>query len=333
MKQNILSGMRPTGKLHLGNLYGALINWIKFQDEDYNRFYFAADLHALTTGFESSRDIYRNTIEMVIDWLAFGLDENKNTIFIQSLVKEHAELFLLLSMITPVGWLERVPSYKDQVQQLGKDKTANFGFLGYPVLMSADIIIYKAAYVPVGIDQVAHLEFARELVRRFNAFVGKKVFIEPQPKLTESPKILGLDGRKMSKSYGNAIYLSDSEEETSKKIKVMFTDPRRKRKTDPGVAEECGVFMLHKVFTDTDKQLEIKNACSKAAIGCVDCKKILSKNINAKLSGPRNRRKELEKRENYITDILRDGSKKAAAVARKTLEEAKDGVFGCNFYR
>ncbi len=333
MKQNILSGMRPTGRLHLGNLYGALINWIKFQEEDYNRFYFVADLHALTTGFDNSKDIYSNTIEMVIDWLAFGLDENKNTIFVQSLVREHTELFLLLSMITPVGWLERVPSYKDQVQQLGKDKTANFGFLGYPVLMSADIIIYKASYVPVGVDQVAHLEFTRELVRRFNAFVGKKVFIEPQPKLTKSPKILGLDGRKMSKSYGNAIYLSDSEEETSKKINVMFTDPRRKRKTDPGVAEECGVFMLHKIFTDINKQKEIKSACSKATIGCVECKKILSKNINAKLREARNRRKELEKRKDYIVDILRDGSKRASTVAKKTLEEAKDGIFGCNFYR
>ena len=327
MKKTILSGMRPTGNLHLGNLYGALSNWIELQKEDYNRFYFVADWHALTTGFKDSKEIPDNSIEMVADWLSFGLDEKKSTLFVQSLVKEHAELFLLLSMATPVGWLERVPSYKDQIAQLGKDKTSNYGFLGYPVLMAVDIIIYKAHLVPVGIDQVAHLEFTREIVRHFNSSVGKDIFIEPQPLLTQSAKILGLDGRKMSKSYGNAIYLSDTKEETEKKLKVMFTDPRRKRRTDPGVAEECGIFMLHKIFTEKNEQDEIKHACSKAEIGCVECKKILSKNLNDALEPIRQKRQELINKKDDIRDILSEGSKKASKYAKNTLEEVRDAIF------
>ncbi len=327
MRETILSGMRPTGKLHLGNLYGALYNWIQLQEKDYNRFYFVADWHALTTGFKDSKEIPENSIEMVADWLSFGLDENKSTIFVQSLVKEHAELFLLLSMVTPVGWLERVPSYKDQIAQLGKDKTSNYGFLGYPVLMAVDIIIYKANLVPVGIDQVAHLEFTREIVRHFNSSVDRDVFVEPQPLLTQAAKILGLDGRKMSKSYDNAIYLSDSKEETEKKLRVMFTDPRRKRRTDPGVAEECGVFMLHKVFSGKEQQNEIKRACSKAEIGCVECKKILSENLNKTLEPVREKRKELLNKKDYIKDILKEGSKRASEFAKNTLEEVRDAIF------
>ncbi len=327
MKKTILSGMRPTGNLHLGNLYGALSNWIELQKEDYNRFYFVADWHALTTGFKDSKEIPDNSIEMVADWLSFGLDEKKSTLFVQSLAKEHAELFLLLSMATPVGWLERVPSYKDQIAQLGKDKTSNYGFLGYPVLMAVDIIIYKAHLVPVGIDQVAHLEFTREIVRHFNSSVGKDIFIEPQPLLTQSAKILGLDGRKMSKSYGNAIYLSDTKEETEKKLKVMFTDPRRKRRTDPGVAEECGIFMLHKIFTEKNRQDEIKHACSKAEIGCVECKKLLSKNLNDALEPIRQKRQELINKKDDIRDILSEGSKKASKYAKNTLEEVRDAIF------
>ncbi len=327
MKKTVLSGMRPTGILHLGNLYGALQNWINLEKENYNRFYFVADWHALTTGLESSKDIPDNTINMVIDWLAFGLSYEKNTLFVQSLVKEHAELFLLLSMITPVSWLERVPSYKDQMAQLGKAKTSNYGFLGYPVLMAADIIIYKAHYVPVGLDQVAHLEFTRELVRHFNHTTKSKVFIEPQPLLTEVPKILGLDGRKMSKSYDNAIYLSDNEEETANKIKVMFTDPRRKRRTDPGVAEDCGVFMLHKIFSPKTLQEEIKEACSKATIGCVDCKKKLIENLNSTLRPIREKRKELMDKKGFVKEILIEGSKTASKTASKTLEEVRDAIF------
>ncbi len=333
MRKTVLSGMRPTGILHLGNLYGALQNWIDLEKENYNRFYFVADWHALTTGFDDANNILESTINMVIDWIAFGLSPEKNTIFIQSLVKEHAELFLLLSMITPVGWLERVPSYKDQIAQLGKAKTSNYGFLGYPILMAADIIIYKAHYVPVGLDQVAHLEFTRELVRHFHNLTQTNVFIEPQPLLTKVPKILGLDGRKMSKSYGNAIYLSDSEEETAKKIKVMFTDPRRKRKTDPGVAEECGVFMLHKIFTPKETQNEIKDACSKATIGCVECKKKLINNLNSALKPVREKREKLLNKKEYVKEMLTEGSKKAQDVASKTLEEVRDAIFSAKRFR
>ncbi len=333
MKKTVLSGMRPTGNLHLGNLYGALKNWIALEKENYNRFYFVADWHALTTGFDNSKEIPENTINMVIDWLAFGLSPEKNTLFVQSLVKEHAELFLLLSMITPVGWLERVPSYKDQIAQLGKAKTSNYGFLGYPVLMAADIIIYKAHYVPVGLDQVAHLEFTRELVRHFNNITKARVFIEPQPLFTEVPKILGIDGRKMSKSYDNAIYLSDSEEETAKKIKIMFTDPRRKRKTDPGVAEECGVFMLHKIFSPKQLQDEVKEACAKATIGCVECKKKLTENLNKSLKPVREKRELLINKKEDVKEILVEGSKKASKEASKTLEEVRDAIFSTNRLR
>ncbi len=333
MKKTVLSGMRPTGNLHLGNLYGALKNWIELEKEDYRRFYFVADWHALTTGFDNSKEIPENTISMVIDWLAFGLSPEKNTLFVQSLVKEHAELFLLLSMITPVGWLERVPSYKDQIAQLGKAKTSNYGFLGYPVLMAADIIIYKAHFVPVGLDQVAHLEFTRELVRHFNNTTKTKVFIEPQPLLTEVPKILGIDGRKMSKSYDNAIYLSDSEEETAKKIRVMFTDPRRKRRTDPGVAEDCGVFMLHKIFSPKQLQDEIKEACSQATIGCVECKKKLIENLNNTLRPIREKRKSLINKKGDVKELLVEGSKEASKEASKTLEEVRDAIFSASRLR
>ncbi|MGC8822796.1 MAG: tryptophan--tRNA ligase [Desulfurella sp.] len=323
----VLSGMRPTGKLHLGNLYGALQNWINLQDK-YKCYYFVADWHALTTGFSESKEIYNNTLEMIIDWLAFGLDPKKSTLFVQSLVKEHAELFLLLSMITPVGKLERVPSYKDQIAQLGESRTANYGFLGYPVLMSADIIIYKANYVPVGIDQIAHLEFTREIVRSFNNIVQKEVFIEPEPLLSEFPKILGTDGRKMSKSYGNAIYLADSEDETAQKIKTMFTDPRRLRRTDPGVAKECGVFMLHNIFTDKQTCNEIEYSCANASIGCTDCKKILIKNLNEKLRPIREKRKQLqENKKNEIIENIRESSKTASQAAKETLNIAKEAIF------
>ncbi|MGB9745100.1 MAG: tryptophan--tRNA ligase [Desulfurella sp.] len=323
----VLSGMRPTGKLHLGNLYGALQNWINLQDK-YKCYYFVADWHALTTGFSESKEIYNNTLEMIMDWLAFGLDPKKSTLFVQSLVKEHAELFLLLSMITPVGKLERVPSYKDQIAQLGESRTANYGFLGYPVLMSADIIIYKANYVPVGIDQIAHLEFTREIVRSFNNIVQKEVFIEPEPLLSEFPKILGTDGRKMSKSYGNAIYLADTEDETAQKIKTMFTDPRRLRRTDPGVAKECGVFMLHNIFTDKQTCNEIEYSCANASIGCTDCKKILIKNLNEKLRPIREKRKQLqENKKNEIIENIRESSKTASQAAKETLNIAKEAIF------
>lgn len=322
----VLSGMRPSGKLHLGNLYGVLKNWIELQDK-YKCYYFVADWHALTTGFNESKAIYDNTLEMIIDWIAFGLDTQKVCIFVQSLVKEHAEFFLLLSMITPVGKLERVPSYKDQILQLGENRTANYGFLGYPVLMSADIMLYNANYVPVGQDQLAHLEFTRELVRSFNGFTQREVFIEPEALLSEFPKILGTDGRKMSKSYNNAIYLADSPEETAQKIKTMFTDTRRKRRTDPGVAKDCGVFMIHEVFTDNQTCNEIEISCAKATIGCSDCKKILIQNLNSALEPIRQKRQHLKEQKDKIIENIIESSKTASISAKETLNSAKEAIF------
>lgn len=324
----VLSGMRPTGNLHLGNLYGALNNWIKLQNEDYETFYFVADLHALTTDFTHSTHLREETMNMAIDWFSFGLNPEKSTIFIQSKIKEHAELFTILSMITPISWLERNPSYKDGVSQIGEKTAGNLGFLGYPVLMTADIVMYKARYVPVGADQLPHLELAREIVRRFNYLTKKDVLLEPQALLSTAPKILGIDGRKMSKSYGNAIYLSDSEEETREKIKVMFTDPQRLRRNDPGRPSICGVFYLHQIFSGKQEVREIEEGCRNASIGCVDCKNILIKNINEKLRPYREKREIWKKRKEDILSIFEEGTKKAHRESEKTMEEVREAVFG-----
>ncbi|MEA1994805.1 MAG: tryptophan--tRNA ligase [Campylobacterota bacterium] len=324
----VLSGMRPTGNLHLGNLYGALNNWIKLQNENYQTFYFVADFHALTTDFAHSTHLKEETMNMAIDWFSFGLSPEKSTIFVQSKIKEHAELFTIFSMITPVSWLERNPSYKDVISQIGEKSAGNFGFLGYPVLMTADITMYKARYVPVGFDQLPHLELAREIVRRFNYLTKKDVFLEPQALLSTAPKILGIDGRKMSKSYGNAIYLSDNEEETRKKIKGMFTDPQRLRKNDAGRPDMCGVFYLHQIFSDKQKIKEIEEGCKNASIGCVDCKNILIKNINEKLRSYREKRTIWEKRKEDILSIFEEGARKARQESEKTMEEAREAVFG-----
>lgn len=324
----VLSGMRPTGNLHLGNLYGALNNWIKLQNENYQTFYFVADFHALTTDFAHSTHLKEETMNMAIDWFSFGLNPEKSTIFVQSKIKEHAELFTIFSMITPVSWLERNPSYKDVVSQIGEKAAGNFGFLGYPVLMTADITMYKARYVPVGFDQLPHLELAREIVRRFNYLTKKDVFLEPQALLSTAPKILGIDGRKMSKSYGNAIYLSDNEEETRKKIKVMFTDPQRLRKNDAGRPDMCGVFYLHQIFNDKQRIKEIEEGCKNASIGCVDCKNMLIKNINEKLRPYREKRVIWEKRKEDILSIFEEGARKARQESEKTMEEVREAVFG-----
>ncbi len=324
----VLSGMRPTGNLHLGNLYGALNNWIKLQNEDYETFYFVADLHALTTDFTHSTHLREETMNMAIDWFSFGLNPEKSTIFIQSKIKEHAELFTILSMITPISWLERNPSYKDGVSQIGEKTAGNLGFLGYPVLMTADIVMYKARYVPVGADQLPHLELAREIVRRFNYLTKKDVLLEPQALLSTAPKILGIDGRKMSKSYGNAIYLSDSEEETREKIKVMFTDPQRLRRNDPGRPSICGVFYLHQIFSGEQEVREVEEGCRNASIGCVDCKNILIKNINEKLRPYREKREIWKKRKEDILSIFEEGTKKAHRESEKTMEEVREAVFG-----
>ena len=332
-KKRVVSGMRPTGLIHLGNFHGALANWIKIQD-DYEAFFFVADWHALTSDYESPEHISQNRKNMLLDWISAGIDPEKCTIFIQSSIKQHAELFLLLSMITPVPWLERNPTYKEQITQLSNKDLSTFGFLGYPVLQAADIIIYKANYVPVGIDQVPHVEITREIARRFNYLYGK-VFPEPEVILTQSPKILGIDRRKMSKSYNNAIYLADSPEDVQKKVLAMITDPQRARKNDPGDPLICNVYEFHKLYTDAEKISEIFEQCSKAEIGCVECKKILAKNLIAALSPIREKREYYIKHYDLIDDIIAAGNMRAEEAAKETMGEVRDAIKICHekYYR
>lgn len=323
-KKRILSGMRPTGPLHLGNLHGALLNWIQMQDE-YDCFYFIADWHALTSDYENTDKITGYVREMMIDWLSAGLSPEKSTLFVQSHVKEHAELFLLLSMITPVPWLERNPTYKDQIVQLSNKDLSTFGFLGYPVLQAADIIMYKANGVPVGIDQVPHVEITREIARRFNYLYGE-VFPEPDSILTKTPKILGTDRRKMSKSYNNAIYLGDSPEIIRKIVATMITDPQRARKSDPGNPEVCNVFEFHKIYSDPDTQKKINKECRSAQIGCVECKKIMAENLIKALEPMREKRAYYMQQPKMVDDIIKTGSDKACAVASRTMEEVRAAI-------
>ena len=323
-KKRILSGMRPTGPLHLGNYHGALDNWIGMQ-EAYDCFFFIADWHALTSDYENPGNIRRFVQEMMIDWLSAGLSPDKCTLFVQSSVMEHAELFLLLSMFTPVPWLERNPTYKDQIIQLENKDLSTFGFLGYPVLQAADIIMYKANGVPVGIDQVPHIEITREIARRFNYLYGN-VFPEPDAILTQSSKILGLDRRKMSKSYNNAIYLSDSPEDIRAKVSTMITDPNRARRKDPGNPEICNVFEFHKLYSPPSVVEEINGQCRSAAIGCVDCKKIMAENLISALASIREKRKFFEERPEMVLDIIASGNQKAQAVARQTMKEVRSAV-------
>jgi tryptophanyl-tRNA synthetase len=321
-RKRVLSGMRPTGRLHLGHLFGALDNWKKLQDE-YDCFFFIADWHALTTDYGDPSQIKTFTIEVVLDWLAAGLDPKKATFFVQSHLPEHAELHLLFSMFTPLAWLERVPTYKEQREQITDKDLSTYGFLGYPLLQAADILIYKAHYVPVGVDQVPHVELTREVARRFN-FLYKPVLVEPEALLTEFPKIPGTDGRKMSKSYDNAIFLSDSPEEITAKIKPMVTDPARKRRSDPGNPEVCPVYDLHKVFTpQAERDSYIVPGCTTAGIGCLDCKEVLLKHMLPVLSPISKRRAELARDPSTVLDILEDGTARAKKVASETLTEAK----------
>jgi tryptophanyl-tRNA synthetase len=310
--------MRPTGRLHLGNYLGALDNWVRLQ-ESHDCFFFIANWHALTTGADDVRDIPANTVEMVADWLGAGLDPTRSTIFVQSWVPEHAELHLLFSMITPLGWLERVPTYKEMVDQLGIE-SPSYGLLGYPLLQAADILMYKPRWVPVGIDQVPHVELTREVARRFNHSFGE-VFPEPQAKLTEIPKVPGTDGRKMSKSYGNAIYLSDPAEVISGKIRPMMTDPARKRRSDPGNPDVCPVFDLHRIFTPPADREWAATGCRTAGIGCLDCKAKLLEHLQPALAPIRERRQAFAEKPDRIVDILREGSARARQVARTTMEE------------
>jgi tryptophanyl-tRNA synthetase len=317
-RERVLSGMRPTGQVHLGNYLGALANWVTLQD-GYECFFFVANWHALTTGVENVHEVPGATIEMIADWLGAGLDPGRSTIFIQSLVPEHTELHLLFSMITPVAWLERVPTYKEQVEQLGIE-SPSYGLLGYPLLQAADILMYMPRWVPVGIDQVPHVELTREVARRFNHAFGP-VFPEPQAKLTEIPKVPGTDGRKMSKSYGNAIYLSDPAETVRRKVRPMVTDPARQRRSDPGNPEVCPVFDLHRIFTPPADREWAATGCRTAGIGCLDCKDKLLQHMEPVLAPIRERRRQFAEKPDLIVDVLHEGSRRARRAAQATMDE------------
>jgi tryptophanyl-tRNA synthetase len=323
-KQRVLSGMRPTGNLHLGNYLGALDNWVRLQD-DYDCFFFVASWHALTTDAQNSSQAPESTIEMAADWLGAGLDPERSTLFIQSLVPEHAELHLLFSMVTPVGWLERVPTYKEMIEQLGL-ASPSYGLLGYPLLQAADILMYKPQWVPVGVDQVPHVELTREVARRFNNTWKRPVFPEPGAKLTSIPKVPGTDGRKMSKSLGNAICLTDTPEEITAKIKPMVTDPARKRRNDPGNPEICPVFDLHKIFTPDAERADVATGCRTAGIGCLDCKAVLLRHMIPPLSKIREARERFAARPRAIVEILHEGSRRARTFAQETMDEVRSVI-------
>jgi len=387
--------MRPTGKLHLGNLVGALQNWVKLQNE-YESYHFVADWHMLTTGYENTLDLRQDTWEMVADWLACGLDPNKATFFVQSRLPEHAELHLLFSMVTPLSWLERVPTYKEQLENIRDHDINTYGFLGYPLLQAADILMYKPKYVPVGEDQVPHVEFAREVARRFNLAFGeleplegtdgdwvfralravlemkglkpgkgqtigvdvvsvdpkeflaaafrqatlerradclnqqlgelRGIFPEPEALLTSAPRLPGTDGRKMSKSYGNAIFLTDAPDLVSKKLATMVTDPARKRRSDPGNPDLCPVFDLHKIFSAQGTIDRVNRECRTAEVGCVDCKKLAAGHLNAFLAPIQERRNPYEQNPQEVWDVLEEGTAKARAVAQATMREVRAAV-------
>jgi tryptophanyl-tRNA synthetase len=355
-RQRVLSGMRPTGKLHLGNYRGALHNWLRLQHQ-YECYFFIADWHALTTDYADTSRVQENVFEVALDWLGAGLDPELCTIFVQSWVPQHAELHLLLSMITPLGWLERVPSYKEQQQQIGdvaaggKD-LSTYGFLGYPLLQSADILIYRANFVPVGQDQVAHVELTREVARRFNFYypggvpagsskvttiggesTGRtglpakfEVLPEPQHLLTPSPKLPGTDGRKMSKSYGNTILLSDPEPEIRAKLKTMVTDPARIRRSDPGNPDLCPVFDLHKIFSSSETQQKVREGCTTAGIGCIECKGWLADGVVAELAPLQERRRVNEAKPSEVWHVLHEGSSRARERAEATMQQVREAM-------
>ena len=320
----VLSGMRATGRIHLGNYFGAVKNWVELQDR-YRCFYFIADWHALTTDYAEPSNVGGNSLEMLADLLASGLDPERCVIFVQSMVPEHAELHLLLSMITPLGWLERVPTYKEQIKELSNKDLSTYGFLGYPVLQTADILLYRAQFVPVGEDQASHLELSREIGRRFNSYYGE-IFPEPKALFTPTPKVPGLDGRKMSKSYGNTIDLSDTPEEVTAKCRQMFTDPQRIRRKDAGHPETCNLFQFHRLFSTPELQEKVASECRRAQIGCVDDKQLIADQINSFLDPIRARREELLKSRDTLLDILNEGSAKAAERARETMDQVRSAL-------
>jgi tryptophanyl-tRNA synthetase len=358
-RKRVLSGMRSTGRLHLGNYVGALQNWVGMQDH-YECFFFVADWHALTTDYADTSRVKENSIEVLLDWLAAGLDPERCTMFIQSHVPQHAELHLLFSMITPLGWLERVPTYKEQQENITEKDLNTYGFLGYPVLQAADILMYKGDFVPVGADQVAHVELTREIARRFNIFYGRLssfdlanptdeqkewllggrkgkmpdasnvsyggVFPEPQPLLTPTPKLPGTDGRKMSKSYGNTIMLTDPEPVVRQKLKTMVTDPARVRRTDPGNPDVCPVGDLHKIFSDRDTMAKVNEGCRSAGIGCIECKGWAADALVNILNPMQERRKKYEDNPRLAWDILEAGSARAGKVASVTMNEVREAM-------
>ena len=323
--KRVVSGMRPTGRLHLGHLVGALKNWADLQDQ-YDCFYFVADWHALTSEYASTAGITDYGLDNIADWIAAGVDPERSTIFIQSLVPEHAELFLLLSMVVPIPWLERVPTYKEQQDQLAEKDLSTLGFLGYPLLQTADVAMYDARFVPVGEDQVPHLELSREVVRRFNQFYGD-VLVEPQPLLTKVPRLPGIDNRKMSKSYGNAIDLTDDDAEVTRKVRQMYTDPKRIRADIPGTVEGNPVFMYHDIFNpDTAEVDDLKARYRAGKVGDVEVKTKLARAMNAALEPMRERRREVLARPERIREIAVEGSRTARAIAQATMERVRDGV-------
>lgn len=349
-RQRVLSGMRPTGKLHLGNYMGALYNWVRLQHQ-YECYFFIADWHALTTDYADTSRVKENILDVALDWLGAGLDPERCTLFVQSWVPQHAELHLLLSMITPLGWLERVPSYKEQQENLTGKDLSTYGFLGYPLLQSADILIYQADFVPVGQDQVAHVELTREMARRFNFFYprggrgerdlgkhpdnrpvtvvrweGEEVLPEPQVLLTPSPKLPGTDGRKMSKSYGNTVLMSDPEPIIRQKLKTMVTDPARIRRSDPGNPDVCPVFDLHKIFFSAEIQQKVREGCTTAGIGCIECKGWLADGVIAELAPIQERRRGYEGKPEQVWQILEDGSQHARTRAEETMRQVRDAM-------
>ena len=350
LRKRVLSGMRSTGKLHLGNYVGALDNWVRMQDE-YECFFCVVDWHALTTDYADTSRVKQNSLEVALDWLAAGLDPEKSVIFIQSHVPAHAELHLLLSMITPLGWLERVPTYKEQRENIKDKDLGTYGFLGYPVLQAADILMYKADVVPVGEDQVAHVELTREIARRFNSLYPRQaggtgipqpgtsgsetnkeglrrssVFPEPQVLLTRAPKLPGTDGRKMSKSYGNAILLTDPEPVVRQKLKTMVTDPARVRRSDPGNPDVCPVGDLHKIFSNRETMDKVNAGCRSAGIGCIECKSWAADALVQLLSPMQERRKKFEENPRLAWDILEAGSERARKVAAATMDGVRDAM-------
>lgn len=322
MQKKVLSGMRPTGRLHLGHYFGALKNWVELQKE-YECYYMFADWHALTTDYADTSKIDDNIFEMIADWITSGIDPKQSIVFKQSEVPQHSELFLILSMITPLGWLYRCPTYKEQMNEIKNKDLNNYGFLGYPVLQAADILLYKANLVPVGEDQLSHLELSREITRRFNNFYGE-VLIEPQAKLTKSARVPGIDARKMSKSYGNSIFLGEDDDSMKEKVKNMYTDPLKIKKDDPGHPEGCVVFAFHEIFNEKHKEKEIN--CKNGSIGCMQCKKELMEMLSSFMKPLAEKRNDLMKDKAYLEKVIKEGCVKARETAENTMTEVRKAL-------